>query len=570
MSKLRVSIQMQKLVSLPENLVSSFHDITGKDRDWFVLSDPGPTRIGSGGGTAWLLAEHKKACGDKLSFEQYLAAGKKLIIHAGGQSRRLPAYAPSGKVLAPIPVFRWSQGQRLDQSLLDLQIPLLDKIMETTGPSQNVIVAAGDILIQLPEIPYELPDADVVCFGMWVDPQLASNHGVFFTSRTDPNQLDFMLQKPEHSTIEKLAGSHLYLMDIGIWVLSDRAVELLMKKCGWNGREFDNHQPLFYDLYGAFGTCLGDNPSDSDEGIRKLSTAIVPMDKGEFYHYGTSAELITSTERIQNKVLDQRNIWHYSVKPHPSLFVQNALADISWTHSNHHVWIENSHVPSTWSVSHHHVITGVPGNDWDLVLNPGNCLDIVPIGQTDFCIRSYAMEDSFRGRLGDKRSLWMGLPFSNWLKERGISFSEAKLYEDMDLQSAPLFPVTNNIKDLGNLVKWIMAGNGDTVQRSAWLALPRISADEISSRANLKRLFRQREQFRQQNMGKLALNFKRSVFYQSDLKFAASEFARAAIEVPDLLPPTEAALLKCRNHMFRAELLKMKGMDGCGRRKKSF
>ena len=47
------------------------------------------------------------------------------------------------------------------------------------------------------------------------------------------------------------------MMDIGIWVLSDRAVELLMKKCGWNDTDFAKKIPAFYDLYSAFGTCLG-------------------------------------------------------------------------------------------------------------------------------------------------------------------------------------------------------------------------------------------------------------------------------------------------------------------------
>lgn len=48
----------------------------------------------------------------------------------GGQSRRLPGYAPSGKVLTPIPVFRWARGQRITQDLLSLQLPLYEEIME--------------------------------------------------------------------------------------------------------------------------------------------------------------------------------------------------------------------------------------------------------------------------------------------------------------------------------------------------------------------------------------------------------------------------------------------------------
>ena len=161
---------MQKLLSLPENLVPSFHELTENDQEnWFVLSDPKGSKIGSGGGTAHLLAEHRKSRMSNTGFGEYLAAGKKIIIHAGGQSRRLPAYAPSGKLLAPIPVFRWSRGQRINQTLLDLQMPLLEKVMEGSGSGQNTLVAAGDVLIQSPEVPFELPEADVVCFDNPVD-----------------------------------------------------------------------------------------------------------------------------------------------------------------------------------------------------------------------------------------------------------------------------------------------------------------------------------------------------------------------------------------------------------------
>ena len=190
---------MQKLLSLPENLVSSFHEITeNKPENWFALADPEGNKIGSGGGTAYLLAEHKKLRMGKAPLKEYIAAEKKIIIHAGGQSRRLPAYAPSGKILAPIPVFRWSRGQRIDQTLLDLQMPLFEKIMETSGADQNLLIASGDVLIQSPDVPFELPVADVVCFGIWVDAHLASHHGVFFTPRNNPRHLDFMLQKPNH------------------------------------------------------------------------------------------------------------------------------------------------------------------------------------------------------------------------------------------------------------------------------------------------------------------------------------------------------------------------------------
>ena len=115
---------MKKLLSLPPNLVGCFHDITGKSHDeWFCTNDPIGAKLGSGGGTTWAISKAREA--------HWLLPGERaILLHAGGQSRRLPAYAPSGKILTPIPLFRWKRGQRLSQTLLDLQLPLFEGIMQ--------------------------------------------------------------------------------------------------------------------------------------------------------------------------------------------------------------------------------------------------------------------------------------------------------------------------------------------------------------------------------------------------------------------------------------------------------
>ena len=49
---------MQKLLSLPPNLVSAFYELENVDRtEWFCTSDPIGMKLGSGGGTTWLLRE---------------------------------------------------------------------------------------------------------------------------------------------------------------------------------------------------------------------------------------------------------------------------------------------------------------------------------------------------------------------------------------------------------------------------------------------------------------------------------------------------------------------------------
>ena len=223
---------MKKLLSLPPNLVGSFHDITGLDKDdWFCTNDPVDRKLGSGGGTTWLLqSAYADSHAEGESFDEWLAANKRLILHAGGQSRRLPSYAPSGKILTPLPVFRWERGQKLNQDLLSLQVPLYERIMNIAPKGLNTMIVSGDVYIRATEQLQPIPeDADIVCYGLWLGPEIAKDHGVFVSSRQHPSQLKCMLQKPSTDTLASLLADHFYLTDIGVWILSDRAVRTLMR-----------------------------------------------------------------------------------------------------------------------------------------------------------------------------------------------------------------------------------------------------------------------------------------------------------------------------------------------------
>ena len=272
---------MKKLLSLPPNLVECFHEVTGLSRDeYFCTCDPIGHRLGSGGGTAWVLQQA----------EQWLNGERCIILHAGGQSKRLPAYAVSGKVLTPIPVFRWERGQRLSQTLMDLQLPLYERIMEQAPASLTTMVVSGDVYIRAAERLGEIPDADVVCYGLWLDASVAKNHGVFVSDRRTPNVLKQMLQKPSTDKLTELLKDHFYLTDIGIWMLSDKAVRLLMQRstapCGSSTKDrsavlqsASGTSMKEYDLYSEFGCALGTNPTIDDPELKTLRVAVVPLQK---------------------------------------------------------------------------------------------------------------------------------------------------------------------------------------------------------------------------------------------------------------------------------------------------
>lgn len=386
---------MKKLLSLPPNLVDCFHDVTGLSRDEFFCScDPIGHRLGSGGGTTWLLQEAWRADARGQSFSDWLSSERRIILHAGGQSKRLPSYAVSGKVLTPIPVFRWERGQRLSQTLLDLQLPLYERMMEQAPRRLTTMIVSGDVYIRAAGRIGDIPDADVVCYGLWLDASIAKNHGVFVSDRRTPTVLKQMLQKPSPERLSDLLKYHFYLTDIGIWMLSDRAVRLLEQRSTATVPAGFPAGLKEYDLYSEFGCALGTNPTIDDPELRELSVAIVPLPGGEFYHFGTSREMISSTMAIQNIVNDQRDIMHNDRKPHPSIFTQNAIVHYKFTDQNYNIWVENSFVGPRWTLTHDNVVTGVPENDWDITLEPGECIDVVPVGENDYEVRRYCIDEA--------------------------------------------------------------------------------------------------------------------------------------------------------------------------------
>ena len=408
---------LKKLLSLPPNLVSAFHEVTGlSDEEYFCTCDPIGHRLGSGGGTSWLLMEAMK--GDEAeTFDEWLAKEKRILVHAGGQSKRLPSYAVSGKVLMPLPVFRWERGQKLSQNLLSVQLPLYEKMMQMAPENIHTMIVSGDVLIRATQPLQAIPEADVVCYGLWLDASVAKNHGVFVSDRRSPSVLKQMLQKPSVKTLSELQKDHFYLTDIGVWMLSDKAVRLLMERSiVGNPRETretrmtGNYSPSDYkeyDLYSEFGCALGTDPSIPDSELSELSVAIVPLSGGEFYHFGTSKEMISSTLRLQNLVNDQREIMHLDRKPHPSIFVQNAVTKIPFTEENTNIWVENSYIGEKWHLTHDHVITGVPENDWEISLEPGECIDVVPVGDSDYEIRRYHIDEPQNSNeLAEKANLY--------------------------------------------------------------------------------------------------------------------------------------------------------------------
>jgi galactokinase/mevalonate kinase-like predicted kinase len=550
---------MRKLISLLPPVAGAFEELTGKGGpEWFCTHDPVGQRLGSGGGTVHLLREAWRAEGEPGDFAGWAAGERGVILHAGGQSRRLPAYAAEGKALIPVPVFRWASGQRIDQTLLDLQLPFLERVLESAGGDARWLIASGDVLVHADRLPARLPQADVLCLGIWGEPEQASRHGVFFVPRHHPEQLAFMLQKPSLDAIRERAGEHYFLLDVGVWVLSARAMRVLLEQALGAGDAAGGIAD--YDLYGAFGPALGAKPHRSDAAINALSAAVAPLDGGQFYHFGSGPDLLDSVLRLQNRIIDQRRLTSPGIKPHPSLFVQNSETGKGLLGAGRErIWIENSHVPASWSLTREHILTGIPRNDWSLRLPAGACLDIVPLRDGGAAARAYGFRDPFRGRIGDVATLYLGAAAGDWLAARGLTLRELGIDAETDIQEAALFPVFDGVPDPA-MLQWLLTGEGD--HAAAYRSMCRASAEDITRDADLRAIRRARSAHIRAALPVLAANAERSVFHQVDLDHLAGLYAGSDLPLPERRPDPRRDLFRhMRDAMFRARVRQLRGED---------
>jgi len=545
-------MSIQKLISLPAGMPGHFHELEQRDREsWFCDSDPAGHKVGSGGGTAHMLWSAYKKSGFKGSMQSWLESGKRLVIHSGGESRRLPAYAPYGKSLLPMPVFRWSKGQHLDQKLLDFQSSYYAYILEKAPDPYSLLIGSGDVMFLSSDRFQKLPEADVLLFGIWVEDEVASRHGVFFSRKEEQDQLAKVRQKPSLEELREHKQDYFYLMDSGIVLMNAASTRKLMKLSGWDEKRqsFTGGKPRFYDLYSDLLTSFGTEADSGDPELQGLSVKLVPLHEGEFYHFGSNQDLITSTLRLQNRITDQRLQFARESDHHPSIFQQNADVQVKFTEEHHDVWIENSCIPESWTLRHHHILTGIPENQWEVDLPARLCLDLVALGVDSFCIRSYGFEDQFRGSL-DEGELWMNRPLSQWLKDRKIGSDQAGFNPDTSLYELPLFPVVSR-EEIPGMLALLMNPDSDPAD---WLKAERLSAKTLSEKADPELLYQQRQELRKLSLPKLAANHGKSIFYHLDLEKTAYDFRFGGLDLPAELSDQEDLTKRINDAMFRARV----------------
>jgi galactokinase/mevalonate kinase-like predicted kinase len=200
------------------------HGLYPRELTFEVVADPPGGRIGTGGGTLWAL-ERLLAQQPENERESFFDRQRILLIHAGGESRRLPAYAPEGKLFAPLPV---PSSALLPPVVLDLQLGLFFKYPWRKG---EVVISSGDVVLDFDAALLPEERSPVFGFAKAAALEQGSRHGVFRFDNRRERVIDYY-QKAPVATLQREAvieGTLECALDIGLVSLAPAAVRAFVQ-----------------------------------------------------------------------------------------------------------------------------------------------------------------------------------------------------------------------------------------------------------------------------------------------------------------------------------------------------
>ncbi len=405
-----------------------------EETTFWVIADPGGRRIGSGGSTLYVLDRLQQERGEAFKDQRVL------ILHSGGDSRRLPAYSPLGKVFTPLP-------GREGQSLFDIMIRSYATLPAQAGG--QVIVTSGDVLLNFDARHIHFAETGLTGVAYPDDPAAAAGYGVYGVNTPiaagTVHRVDTFLQKPDRDTLERTGvidfGNRVWV-DTGILYMARDAVERMLRctrliESFRQGRMSANlyHEILFtvmntYDL--PDGEILSSIP---------FSVSLLPY--CGFFHLGRTREMIQNLYTVTHAGAEHGfcNGERSNADLFPELktgFIYNSVIRSSRLAVQPPVCVEGCALDSEVHLEGENLLTGLPpGMSTPIDLSRGLCLAVFPVAESDWTAVLYGIDDSFKSE-----STFCNTTWSDFVAAVGVDTDRLwDTADEQDLWSARLFPV---------------------------------------------------------------------------------------------------------------------------------
>lgn len=431
-----------------------------------VLPDPEGRRVGSGGATFNVLAYLAQREGKS---EHHFKDKRILVIHSGGDSKRVPQYSATGKLFSPVP-------RELPNGYAST---LFDEFMIVMSgvPSrfrEGMLILSGDVLLLFNplQIDFQNEGAAAISFKEHVD--TGKDHGVFLN---DGN--DYVARFLHKQTVSMLRESGAVNdrgcvdLDTGAVILSTGLMDALYSLISTDGyldqnkfQEFVNDKARI-SFYGDFLYPLAREATleqfyqEAAEGviceeliscrekiwqaIHSFSMKLLCLSPAEFIHFGTTKELLS---------LVTEDVSSYEFLNWKKQVMFSGVGDADFAAHRAYVgrranvrkgaYLEDCFVLGNTKVGEGCVISNLKLTD--CIIPPGIVLHGLRLINGKYVVRIYGVEDNPKGFYKENDS-FLGTSLSRLLSENDIS--QDTLWQDKDkyLWFANLYPVCDTMKE---------------------------------------------------------------------------------------------------------------------------
>lgn len=470
---------------------------------YLVLPDPDGKRVGSGGATLQVLrklAEQEDIAGDFHN-------KRILVIHSGGDSKRVPQYSVCGKLFSPVP-----------RELPDGRASTFDEFLIGMAgvPSrfrEGMLVLSGDVLLLFNPLQIDAQFHGAAAISMKSPVDVGKDHGVFLNNGKD--YVKKFLHKQSIETLEKLGAVNTHGnvdLDTGAVLFDVNLMNALLSLVQTDGKidaekyaRFVNEKSRI-SLYGDFLYPLAEDSTleqyykEQPEGtfceeltecrtriweaLHSFRMKLICLSPAEFIHFGTTRELLAllTDEIADYEYLDWKPMVFTNYKSEKKIqtAVHNALIEGTVQLADK-CYVENSWLRGNTVLEKDCVISQLELKD---VTVPSMVLHGVALkrenGEKRYIVRGYGIKDNPKKTLEERGSFLDG-DLQSFINLNNLKTEDIWESEDHSLWKAKLYPVTDSQE---KAVSWALllhrmsSEKADEVKVSEWKSLKRYSLEE--------------------------------------------------------------------------------------------
>lgn len=474
-----------------------------------VLPDPGGKRVGSGGATFHVMRyirENEQGQGNPFSEKRIL------VIHSGGDSKRVPQYSSTGKLFSPVPrELPNGQASTLFDEFMISMAGVPSRIKE------GMLVLSGDVLLLFNPLQIDTQFHGAAAISFKENVAVGKEHGVFLNDGND--YVRQFLHKQAEETLEKAGAVNsqgCVDLDTGAVLLDAELLWSLFGLISTNNRideekfsEFVNEKArisfygdLLYPLAldsteeayyqeapeGSFTEELRYCREKIWEAIHRFHIKLLNLSPAEFIHFGTTSELLAlMTKDIGDyEFLDWKE--HVLSNTGEKGFASYGTYIGKEAQIGRGCYLEHSFILGNTSIGEGSIVSSMYLRD---AVVPGNVvLHGLLLKDGGWVARIYGVWDNPKDRfvIGNR---FLDEDMESLREALGSEYMSEGLTENTTLWDLPLYvpcSTSEEALDMALLLYRIVKGTADKADQVKWQRMPKLSLNQSFNLADSEKM----------------------------------------------------------------------------------